>query len=88
MAQEKLPSCDQTLVSHSTSQYEKLLLQKGTPILKSLCYSSGEREREIKALLECRKVMSTNYIFHELTQQFSMVKRERPCNPQKMAQFK
>lgn len=36
MAQENLPSCDQTSVNHSISQYEKLLLQKGTPVLKRL----------------------------------------------------
>lgn len=45
------------------------------------------RERN-KALLECRKVTCNNYTFHELTQQFSMVKRARPFSLHKMAQFR
>lgn len=72
----------------STSQYEKLPFQKGTPIVKRLCYCLGERQREIKALLECKEVTWNNYACHEWTQQLSIVERAKSCSLQKMAQFK
>lgn len=65
MAQETLPSCDETSVKSQYISIWERTASKGYTDLKRLCYSSGEREREIKALLECRKVM-LNYTIHEL----------------------
>lgn len=86
MAQEKPPF----LWSHlSNSQYISIwetTASKGHTNLKRLCYGSGEREIKLFWNVERWRVIVN--MFHELTQQFSMVKRARPFSLHKMAQFR
>lgn len=74
MAQETLPSCDETSVKSQYISIWERTVSKGYTSLKRLCHSSREKERERERgrqkerkadLLECRKIM-LNYIIREL----------------------